>query len=51
MGVIIAKVRDMCQELMVGLEGLLYKLLFSQSVKPVPLPQLVNSIGIAQRFQ
>ena len=45
-----AKVRGMCQELTVELEGLLYELLFSQSVKPVPLPQLVNSIGTAQRF-
>ena len=46
-----AKVRGMCQELTVELEGLLHELLFGQSVKPVPLPQLVDSMGTAQRFQ
>ena len=37
--------------LIVKLEGLLYELLFHQYVTPVLLPQLVDSIGIAQRFQ
>jgi superfamily II DNA helicase RecQ len=50
-GVEMAKVRGICQELTVELEGLLHELLFSQSVKPVPLPQLVDSMGTAQRFQ
>ena len=50
-GAAMAKVRIMCQELTVELEELLHKLLFHQSVKPVPLPQLVDSMGTAQRFQ
>lgn len=50
-GVAMAKVRRMCQELTVELEGLLHELLFGQSVKPVPLLQLVDSMGTAQRFQ
>jgi hypothetical protein len=50
-GVAIAKVRRMCQELTVELEGLLHELLFGQSVKPVLLPQLVDSMGTAQQFQ
>ena len=41
----------MCQALTIELEGLLYELLFHQSVTPVPLPQLVDSMGAAQRFQ
>ena len=45
-----AKVQTMCKELTVKLEGLLYKLLFSQSIKLVPLLQLVDSIEIAQQF-
>jgi hypothetical protein len=44
-------VRTMCQELTVELEHLLHALLFCQTVTPVPLPQLVDSIGTAQRFQ
>jgi superfamily II DNA helicase RecQ len=51
MGVAMAKVRTMCQALTVELEGLLHELLFSQDVPPVPLPQLVDSMGTAQRFQ
>ena len=47
----IAKVQMICYILIVELEGLLYKLLFRQSVAPVPLLQLVNSIGTAQQFQ
>jgi hypothetical protein len=50
-GVAMAKVRTMCQALSVELEGLLHELLFHQSVPPVPLPQLVDSMGTAQRFQ
>lgn len=50
-GVAMAKVRIMCQELTVELEEWLHELLFHQSVKPVPLPQLVDSMGTAQRFQ
>ena len=46
-----AKVRRMCQELIIELERLLHELLFGQSVKLVLLPQLVDSIGMAQRFQ
>jgi hypothetical protein len=42
-----AKVREMCQELTIELEGLLHELLFGQSVLPVPLPQLVDSMGTA----
>jgi hypothetical protein len=41
----------MCQALTTELEGLLYELLFRQSVTLVPLPQLVDSMGTAQRFQ
>ena len=40
----------MCYALMVELEGLLYELLFHQRVTLVPLPQLIDSIRIAQRF-
>ena len=47
----VAKVQTMCYILTVELEGLLYKLLFRQSVVLVPLLQLVDSIGIAQWFQ
>lgn len=50
-GVGMAKVRKMCQELTVELEELLHKLLFDQSTEPVPLPQLVDSMGTAQQFQ
>ena len=50
-GVAMAKVREVCQELTIELEGLLHELLFGQSVKPVPLPQLVDSLGTAQQFQ
>jgi len=50
-GVAMAKVRTMCQALTIELEGLLHELLFHQSVTPVPLPQLVDSMGAAQRFQ
>ena len=50
-GVAIAKVRTMCQVLTVELEELLQELLFNQSVVPVPLPELVDSMGTAQRFQ
>jgi hypothetical protein len=50
-GVAMAKVRAMCQALTLELEGLLHELLFHQSVAPVPLPQLVDSMGTAQRFQ
>src|SRR5271156_2957757 len=50
-GVAMAKMRTMCQALTIELEGLLYELLFHQSVTPVPLPQLVDSMGTAQRFQ
>jgi hypothetical protein len=46
-----AKVRAMCQALTVELKGLLYELLFHQYIPPVPLPQLVDSMGTAQRFQ
>jgi hypothetical protein len=42
-----AKVRKMCQALTIELEGLLYKLLFQQSVTLVLLPQLVDSMGTA----
>ena len=41
----------MCQALTTELEGLLYELLFRQSVTLVPLPQLVDSMGTAQQFQ
>ena len=47
----VAKVQIIYHILTVELKGLLYKLLFRQSVTPVPLPQLIDSIGIAQRFQ
>ena len=50
-GVAMAKVRAMCRELTVELEGLLGELLFGQGVRPVPLPQLVDSMGTAQQFQ
>jgi len=50
-GVTMAKVRAMCQALTVELEGLLHELLFHQSVPPVPLPELVDCMGSAQRFQ
>lgn len=50
-GVTMAKVRAMCQALTVELESMLHELLFSQDVPPVPLPQLVDSMGTAQRFQ
>ena len=50
-GVAMTKVQRICQELTVKLEGLLYELLFGQSIKPVPLLQLVDSIGTAQQFQ
>ena len=50
-GVAMAKVRTMCQALTAELEELLQELLFNQSVKPVPLPQLVDSMGTAQWFQ
>jgi len=50
-GVAMAKVRAMCQALMVELEGLLHELLFCQGVPAVPLPQLIDSMGTAQRFQ
>jgi hypothetical protein len=46
-----AKVQEMCQALTIKLKGLLYKLLFHQSVTLVPLPQLVDSMGTAQQFQ
>jgi hypothetical protein len=46
-----AKLRTICQALTVELEGLLHELLFHQDVTPVPLSQLVDSMGIAQRFQ
>jgi hypothetical protein len=49
-GVAMAKVRAMCQALMVELKGLLHELLFCQGVPAVPLPQLVDSMGTAQRF-
>jgi hypothetical protein len=41
----------MGQALIFELQGLLYKLLFNQSVPPVPLAQLVDSTGTAQQFQ
>ena len=47
----IAKVQTMCHTLIVELEGLLYELLFRQSIALVLLPQLVDSIGTAQQFQ
>jgi hypothetical protein len=47
MGVTIAQVQVMCQELIVELEELLHELLFSQSIKLVPLSQLVDSMGTA----
>ena len=50
-GVAMAQVRTMCQALTSELEGLLHELLFRQSVPAVPLPQLVDSMGTAQRFQ
>jgi superfamily II DNA helicase RecQ len=50
-GVAMAKVRTMCQALTIELHGLLHELLFHQSVPPVPLPQLVDSMGSAQQFQ
>ena len=46
-----ANVRTMCYALTDELEELLYKLLFDQRVMPVPLPQLIDSMGTAQRFQ
>ena len=46
-----AKVQTICRALIVELKGLLYELLFHQRVTPVLLPQLVDSIGTAQRFQ
>ena len=49
--VAMAKVREMCRALILELEELLYELLFQQSVPPVPLPRLVDSMGMAQRFQ
>ena len=50
-GVVVAKIRAMCQALTAELEGLLHELLFQQRVAPVPLPQLVDSMGTAQWFQ
>lgn len=50
-GVAMAKVRTMCEALTVELQGLLHELLFHQSVSPVPLLQLVDSMGSAQQFQ
>ena len=41
----------MCQALTDELEASLHDLLFRQKVDPVPLPQLVDSMGMAQRFQ
>ena len=50
-GVAMTKVRHMCQALTDELEATLNGLLFYQSVESVPLPQLVDSMGTAQRFQ
>jgi superfamily II DNA helicase RecQ len=50
-GIAMAKVRAMCKVLTTELEELLHELLFHQSVLPVPLPQLVDSMGTAQQFQ
>jgi superfamily II DNA helicase RecQ len=50
-GIAMAKVQAMCHELTIELEGLLHELLFHQRVPPVPLPQLVDSMGTAQQFQ
>lgn len=44
------KVRHMCQVLTNELGAALDDLLFYQSVEPLPLPQLVDSMGTAQRF-
>jgi len=43
-----ANIQMIYQELIIKLEGLLYKLLFHQYIPPVPLPQLVNSMRTAQ---
>lgn len=50
-GVAVAKVRTMCQALTDELKASLRDLLFHQDVLPLPLPQLVDSMGTAQRFQ
>lgn len=50
-GVAMAKVQGMCRALVTELEELLHDLLFGEAVPPVPLPQLVDSMGMAQRFQ
>ena len=50
-GVAMAKVRVMCQALTDELEGLLQELLFGQSVQPLLLPLLVDSMGVTQRFR
>ena len=47
----VAKVQTIYYILIVELKGLLYKLLFHQSITLVLLLQLVNSIGIVQQFQ
>ena len=47
----VAKVQTIYYTLTVELKGLLYELLFRQSVALVLLLQLVDSIGTAQRFQ
>ena len=46
-----ANIQMMCQELIIKLKELLYKLLFHQYVPPVSLPQLVDSMKTAQQFQ
>ncbi len=47
-GIIIPKLRVMCHSLTDELEALLYELLFHQSVQPLPLAQLVDSMGYSQ---
>ena len=47
----VVKVQIIYYILIVKLKGLLYKLLFYQSITLVLLLQLVNSIGIVQQFQ
>ena len=41
----------MCQELTIELGGLLHNLLFHQSVPPLPLAKLIDSMGSSQLFR
>jgi superfamily II DNA helicase RecQ len=50
-GVAMAKLRTMCQAVLLELQDLFHELLFHQSVPPLPLPQLVDSMSSSQFFQ